>query len=93
MGCQNPGVQHKCTCGAHSYKTYEVRVFDNESISTLSFVEKGDRLVEGINENDWRIIIDDEAQTLEPKKIIQIPSGMPYTLLKGNSTLDLKITK
>tara|TARA_R100001163_G_C5058298_1_gene194896 strand:+ start:953 stop:1258 length:306 start_codon:yes stop_codon:yes gene_type:complete len=101
MNCKNPGVKHKCTCGDHNVPTYEednlgsvsIRTFNNETLSNISFVEEGDRWIEAINENDWKVIIDNEVQSLEPKKIIQIPGGMPYSLIKGTSKFSLKITK
>jgi len=100
MSCKSPGVKHECSCGVHNPVYDEdnlgkvsIRTFNDDS-SAMGFVEEGDRWIEAIHENDWKIILDGEGpQSLELNKIIQIPKGMPYTIIKGTSPFSLKVTK
>ena len=103
MSCKNPGVKHKCTCGVHQPPYEEdylgavtIRTFNKETTPPLGigFMEEGDTWIEAINKNDWQVELEGEdPQSLEPKKIIQLPKGLSYRIIKGDSAFSLKITK
>ena len=51
-----------------------------------------DRYIESLNENDWEFQFDNELpQSLEPGKIIYIPTGLIHRLIKGTSALSISI--
>ena len=51
-----------------------------------------DRWVESLNENDWSFQFDNELPvSIEPGKIIQIPTGIIHRLIKGTSELSMSI--
>tara|TARA_R110000796_G_scaffold1759_2_gene7206 strand:+ start:1738 stop:2076 length:339 start_codon:yes stop_codon:yes gene_type:complete len=51
-----------------------------------------DRWIESLNENDWSFQFDNELPvSIEPGKIIQIPSGIIHRLIKGKSELSISI--
>ena len=51
-----------------------------------------DRYIESLNENDWSFQFDNELpQSLEPGKIIYIPTGLIHRLIKGDSELSISI--
>ena len=51
-----------------------------------------DSWIESLNENDWTFQFDNELPvSLEPGKIIQIPSGIIHRLIKGSSDLSISI--
>ena len=51
-----------------------------------------DRYIESLNENDWEFQFDNELpQSLEPGKIIYIPTGLIHRLIKGTSELSISI--
>lgn len=50
------------------------------------------RYIEAINENDWSFQFDNELpQSLEPGKIILIPEGIIHRVIKGTTTLSIRI--
>ena len=54
--------------------------------------DEEDRWIEAVNENDWQFQFDNELpQSLEPKKIIQIPKGVIHRIIKGTSPLSVTI--
>ncbi len=51
-----------------------------------------DRYIESLNENDWSFQFDNELpQSIEPGKIIYIPTGLIHRLIKGTSELSISI--
>ena len=51
-----------------------------------------DRWIESLNENDWSFQFDNELPiSIEPGKIIQIPTGVIHRLIKGTSELSMSI--
>ena len=51
-----------------------------------------DRWIESLNENDWEFQFDNELPvSIEPGKIIQIPTGIIHRLIKGTSELSMSI--
>ena len=100
MACKCSG----CKCGkqptenlnpfteeAYSKDTV-LRHFDPTASADLFRWETNHELhwVESINENNWMFQFDDESPiSIEPGKIIQIPIGASYRLIKGTSPLTL----
>jgi len=75
--------------------TTKIRHFDQTAPDHLYkwHADEEHRYIEALNENDWQFQFDDELpQSLEPGKIIHIPKGLIYRLIKGKSDLSISIT-
>jgi hypothetical protein len=104
MSCKTPGVSHQCTCGKHSAKPFteelglgnKITRHFNLDAPDNSFkwnTDDEDRWLTALNENDWKFQFNNESpQSIEPDKIIQIPKGLSYRLIKGNSPLSISLT-
>jgi hypothetical protein len=72
----------------------KIRTFDPTAPEHLFkwHYDEEDRWIEAVHENDWQFQFDDELpQSLEPKKIIQIPKGVIHRIIKGTSPLSVTI--
>jgi hypothetical protein len=54
--------------------------------------DEEDRLVEPLNENDWKFQFDNELP-IEINRQIYIPCGVMHRVIKGTTDLIVKITK
>jgi hypothetical protein len=54
--------------------------------------DEEDRLVEPLNENDWKFQFDNELP-IEINRQIYIPRGVMHRVIKGTTDLVVKITK
>ena len=71
-----------------------LRHFDPSALDHLYkwHADDEDRYIESLNENDWEFQFDNELpQSLEPGKIIYIPTGLIHRLIKGTSALSISI--
>jgi hypothetical protein len=79
----------------HPYQDQgDTRVFSS-NVSQDQLVwhrDREDRVVEVVGETDWQFQFDNQLpQPL--KTILFIPKGVYHRLIKGNNTLEIKITK
>jgi len=71
-----------------------LRHFDSSAPNHLYkwHADDEDRYIESLNENDWSFQFDNELpQSIEPGKIIYIPTGLIHRLIKGTSELSISI--
>lgn len=81
---------------------YTEQVYDNHIVRTFSsecpshflkwHYDEEDRLVESINENDWKFQFDDELP-IPFNGTINIKSGIYHRVIKGTTDLIVKIVK
>jgi hypothetical protein len=96
----------ECKCGkkpTKELKSFTEEVYSKDTIlrhfdSTVSShlfewqADDTDCWIESLNENNWLFQFDSELPvSLEPGKIIQIPKGTSYRLIKGKSPLSISI--
>jgi hypothetical protein len=80
----------------------ETKLSDNKFIRVFSqYTDSGefmwhrdyeDRIIESINETDWKIQIDNELPIKIDGKVF-IPKGVYHRLIKGNGDLKINLTK
>lgn len=80
----------------------ETKLSDNEFIRVFSQnTDSGefmwhrdyeDRIIESINDTDWKIQIDNELPIKIDGKVF-IPKGVYHRLIKGNGDLEIKLQK
>ena len=71
-----------------------VRTFSADTLETdlIWHLDAEDRIIEATHITDWQFQFDDELpQSLEPKKVIQIPKGVIHRIIKGTTPLSVTI--
>jgi hypothetical protein len=74
--------------------TEKIRHFDPNADNHLFkwHWDEEDRWIESLAENDWSFQFDNELpQTLEPNKIIFIPKGLIHRIIKGKTSISIRI--
>lgn len=71
-----------------------IRVFsqDTDSGEFMWHRDYEDRMIESINDTDWKIQIDNQLPTKIDGKVF-IPKGVYHRLIKGNGDLEIKLQK
>ena len=71
-----------------------IRVFsqDTDSGDFMWHRDYEDRMIESINDTDWKIQIDNQLPTKIDGKVF-IPKGVYHRLIKGNGDLEIKLQK
>jgi len=72
-----------------STRVFSPNVIDDE---LKWHIDMEDRIVEVLNENDWKFQFDDKLP-IEMKGIIEIKKGEWHRIIKGSTPLRVKITR